>query len=515
MTTTDVHPLPGERQRSPLMEMLLLAAPTVAAMSSFTLMQFLDKLMVSRIGPDPIYVGAQGNGGLSSWVPISVGFGLLNVINTFVAQNLGNKTPERGPAYCWAGMWISVVYWLVVLVPVGLALPMIYALARPSGLTPEQLAETILRDQMAASYAQVLLYTGVISLMAKGVAQFFYGMHRPVVVLCAVVGGNITNLVFNTLFIYGPVAPARTDVAIIDGWFALSAEFCRTMSIPQMGVTGAAIGTAIGTLVEMLIPLVVFLSPAYRRVYQTIAHWKPSVRHMKDLVRIGWPAALMFGNEMICWAVFMVYQVGHFGPKHSSAGWIAHQWMAVSFMPTVGITIAISAMVGKCMGMRRPDLAEQRTWLGVKLSVGYMCVCGVLFVVFREQLTSVFIDPKTAEADRALLLALGSKFLIAVAAFQFFDGIAMSLSAALRGAGDTRWPGLATIILSWTVIVGGGWALVFLAPTLESLGPWIAASVYIVLLAGAMLWRFQRKHWTRIDLLTSGEPRGEDQAAKA
>ncbi len=35
-------------------------------------MTMTDKWLCSQIGPDPIYVGAQGNGGLAAWVPISV-----------------------------------------------------------------------------------------------------------------------------------------------------------------------------------------------------------------------------------------------------------------------------------------------------------------------------------------------------------------------------------------------------------------------------------------------------------
>ena len=78
-----------------LKEFLLIAAPVVATMTSYTLMQFVDKLMVSRISPDPIYVGAQGNGGLLSFVPIAIAMGLLTVINTYVSQNLGAKTPDH------------------------------------------------------------------------------------------------------------------------------------------------------------------------------------------------------------------------------------------------------------------------------------------------------------------------------------------------------------------------------------------------------------------------------------
>ena len=85
-----------------LRELLVVAVPSIATMVSFTSMQFVDKLMVSRIGPDPVYVGAQGNGGLAAFVPVSVAMGILTVINTYVSQNLGAGRPERSPAYaCW------------------------------------------------------------------------------------------------------------------------------------------------------------------------------------------------------------------------------------------------------------------------------------------------------------------------------------------------------------------------------------------------------------------------------
>ncbi len=110
---------------------------------------------------------------------------------------------------------------------------------------------------------------------------------------------------------------------------------------------GAAVGTVIGTAVEFAIPMAVFLSPAVNRRYRTRAAWRPSPAHLKDLLRIGWPGGLMFGNEMICWGIFMVYLVGMFGPEHSTAGWIAHQWMALSFMPAVGISVATTAIVAE------------------------------------------------------------------------------------------------------------------------------------------------------------------------
>ncbi|MGA1018336.1 MAG: MATE family efflux transporter, partial [Phycisphaerales bacterium] len=69
------------------------AWPTVLTMASYTVMQFVDSVIVARIGP--IEVAAQGNGGVWSFVPVSFVFGLLTVVNTFAAQNLGAKRIDR------------------------------------------------------------------------------------------------------------------------------------------------------------------------------------------------------------------------------------------------------------------------------------------------------------------------------------------------------------------------------------------------------------------------------------
>jgi hypothetical protein len=37
-------------------------------MTSYTVMQFIDALMVKEIGEDPVYVAAQGNGGIIAWL---------------------------------------------------------------------------------------------------------------------------------------------------------------------------------------------------------------------------------------------------------------------------------------------------------------------------------------------------------------------------------------------------------------------------------------------------------------
>ncbi len=457
-------------------------------MTSYTLMTFTDKWLVSRISPDPIYVGAQGNGGLVSWVAISLCHGLLMVVNTYVAQNLGAGKPERGPPYAWNAIWIALAFWLVVLIPYSLALPLILHAA---GVHDAQAA-------LASEYGRILLWGAGFTLAARAISQFFFGMHKAGVVLVAGVVANLINLWISAALVFGS-QNMPSSLGILGD---LAVWLARLLHVTApMGIAGSAIGTVVATAIELSIPLALFLSPAYAKRLKTRDSWRPSLAHCRELFRLGWPGALYLSNEMVCWGFFMVYLVSHFGKHHATAGWIAHQYMSLSFMPTVGISVAVTAAVGKCMGMQRPDLAARRAWVGVGLSASYMTLCAAAFLLFREDLIRLFIEPDTSPQDRLDLVRLGSKFLIATATFQFFDGVAMTLSGALRGAGDTVWPGVVTLLCSWTIIVGGGLAMIHLFPTLESLGPWIAAAAYIIVLGLAFLARFLSGRWRSIRLV--------------
>jgi MATE family multidrug resistance protein len=137
----------------------------------------------------------------------------------------------------------------------------------------------------------------------------------------------------------------------------------------------------------------------------------------------------------------------------------------------------------------------------VRLGVAYMGTCGVLFVVFREPLAHFFVTDGTPPEQRAELVRLAGQMLIAAAAFQLFDAVAMVLTGALRGAGDTFYPGAVTVVASWSVIVGGGLLITRLFPDLKSVGAWIAAALYIFTLCVALLVRFAGGKWMQIRLL--------------
>src|SRR5690606_34851070 len=194
------------------------------------------------------------------------------------------------------------------------------------------------------------------------------------------------------------------------------------LNIPAMGVTGAALGTVIGSGVELTIPLGLFLSRRLHRRFGTRTPWRPAWGPMRDVLKLGWPGALMFVNEMICWGALMVWLVPLAGKAagddpvlHNTAGWIVLRYMHLSFMPAVGLSIAVTAIVGRCMGMARPDLATRRAMLGLAVAVGYMGACALAFILFRGPMIEAFTPDDMSPEDLARLIEIGGAIMIAAA----------------------------------------------------------------------------------------------------
>lgn len=473
----------------PLREVWSIAWPTILTMTSYTIMQFVDALMVGQVGP--VELTAQNNGGVWTFTPLAWVMGALTVVNTYTAQNLGAGRPESGSKYGWTAIWVSVLAWLVFMLPAAALVPHLFGAMKSH--SPELV-------RMESGYARILLSGSVFMLCARGIGHYFFGMHRPKIITIATVAGNITNVILNYILIFGEagLTAYADDGSVL---FALPG----VPGAPTLGVYGAAVATIIGTTVEFSIPLAVFLSPKWNRRYHTRAAWRPRWKTFREVVKLGWPCSIQWGNEIVCWSLFMSVIIGTFGEAHMTAGWIGLRYMHLAFMPTVGVATAVSSLVGKYIGAGRPNTGVARARLGLVIAVAYMTFCGGVFYLFRHQLVSLFVGGDTPPEQVREIIAIGGRIMVCAAVFQFFDAFGIVYSFALRGAGDTLWPSVATIVLSWSFIVGAGWLLAHLKPEWESLGPWIGAATFIIVFGITMAWRFESGKWRSIKLLDTPE----------
>lgn len=455
------------------------AWPTVVTMLSYTLMQFVSAMMVAQV--NPLALAAQGNGAVWSFVPLAFLFGMLSLVNAFVAQSVGAGRHDAVPRYVWAGLWVAFLSWIAIMVPWGIVLPFIFTKLPHD---PELV-------RLETLYGQIMSFGAIIPLASKAVSNVFFGLQRPRVITVAAIAGNVANFVISYVLIFGERGLPEWGVPGVPG-------------VPAMGVVGAAFGTLGGVSVELLLPLSLLFGRTMNERWGTRRAWRFPKREVRDLLRVGGPASIQFGNEIVCWAVFMSVLVGSFGSMHLTAGWATLRYMHLSFMPAVGFSVAATSLVGRSIGEGRPDLARRRARTAACMATCYMGVCAALMILFREPLISIFTSGVSTSAEEAAaILEIGGRLMICAAVFQVFDAIGIVYSGALRGAGDTFVPSMATLVLGWSLIVGAGAALVHWAPGLTSLGPWIAAAAYIILLGVWMAVRFERGRWMTRRLVTA------------
>ena len=79
--------------------MLKLSAPMIVMHLSFTIMQFVDRYMVSKLGTEAL--AAVLPAGMVSFVPGSFAIGVVVSVATFVSQSLGRGEKKNCASYCW------------------------------------------------------------------------------------------------------------------------------------------------------------------------------------------------------------------------------------------------------------------------------------------------------------------------------------------------------------------------------------------------------------------------------
>ena len=450
------------RRQVPL-KLLALAAPIVAAMISRTVMSFVDFVMVSRLGTEA--QAAIMPAGISLFCLIAFGMGLTSSVATFASQSFGRGRMSDCSAYAWQGLYLSLALGLAAL-PVWWLVPGFFALAGH---------ESVVQD-MEVTYAQIGILGIGPTVAAAALANFFNGVHRPAV---GMIGSIIAN-VFN----------AAANYALIFGHWGF----------PRLGIAGAAWATLAAATLQAAIMFFWLLRPVINKQFASRRTFRPSLKRIRALVWIGLPAGAQFAIELLAWTAFILFLVGRFGTVQLAATNLVFKLGELSFMPAVGLGVALTSAVGKAIGQGRKDLARLNARWAAAIAVGYMGVIGVCYLTMGRTLAGLLtLDGQVVDVAVVLL--------VFCAAYQVFDGLAIVYTHALRGAGDNHWPALFGVLCAWPLLIGGGYLVAIGVPQWKSFGPWAVATCCLAI-SGIVFWaRFTFGPWERIDLLGDDEHR--------
>jgi MATE family multidrug resistance protein len=458
-----------EQRREELRGVIAMAVPMVITLCSRMLMDLADFFMISRlpVGAD-IAQAAILPAQITLWTFIVTGMATVSINSTFVSQSTGRGRDRDAGVYTWQAVYIGGFYGVLGLMLYPL-LPGIFELIDHA---PEVQALEVI-------YARICLLTVGPTIITEAFASFFNGVHRPKVTMWSAIEANLLNVVVSMVLIFG--------------WWIF----------PAMGIAGAAWGTLIGVVYRMVRLGVTFGWGRFAAGYAPRATWRLDWVKLRSVLRTGLPQGLQATSDVCVWMVFINVLTGQmFGQTALVASNVAWQYLRISFMPTFGIGIALTALVGKAIGQRDFDLARRYTRIALGILIGYMALLSLVYYLRRYWLIELFND------DLAVI-AIGGGVMICAVVWQVFDGAAIGYHAALKGAGDTFWPAVLFIISHWVIVIGGGYAMAKLYPDLGILGPWMAAATLIIFLSVALWWRWRSNAWQRIDIFR-GEARGDE-----
>ncbi len=166
---------------------------------------------------------------------------------------------------------------------------------------------------------------------------------------------------------------------------------------------------------------------------------------LRDSLRIGLPVSMQ-NLSFAIGAVVIQALINSFQSDFMAGFNAANKIDAFAFLPLMSFSNAITTYVGQNVGAGRWDRVKAGIRATMLLSVGsVIAISGALFI-WAEQLIGMFsIEPAVIESGRV--------YLVTVVPFYFLLAILFVLNGAMRGAGSTMIPLLATITSLWLVRV--------------------------------------------------------------
>ncbi len=427
-----------------------------------TLTTTVDLIMVGRLSDPAVALASVGFGGQIVFFTFTVMIGITAGTVALVARAVGAKDKEQASHVLGQSLLVGLV------------------LSIPVALVGVLFGESIVA-LFGAERAVILSGGGYISTIFLAAPSLFVifisisalrGAGDTITPLWVGVVINVINVVMNFHLIFG----ATYQLGGLQ------------VTIPTLGVQGAAIGTSIAFTSGALLYLFLFLRGRLRlRLTRSSPFWNGET--VRRILRIGYPAALeqvAFQIGILIWIAMVV----SFGTAAFAAHNVGLRIQSFAFMPGLGFSIAAAALVGQNLGAEDPKEAERSGWESTKMGLLVMGVVGIFNFAAAPWIALVFTDDPAVVDLTVTFIRVHALSIPAV-------GIFFSLSGALRGAGDTRWPFFATLLgiyavrlpLSYLLGYSLGWGV---------LGIWLTLPLEYYLRSIVVGQRFQTGAWKAV-----------------
>lgn len=427
----------------------LLAIPMMLELSLESVFALVDMFFVGKLGQNAI--AAVGLTESVITLVYSVAIGLSTAATAIVARRIGEKNPE---AAAHAG-----VQALIVALAVTVVISVTGAVFAADILRLMGGNEEVVRD--GAVFTRIMFGGSVAIMLIFLINGIFRGAGDAAMAMKSLWVASAINIILCPVFIH------------------------------FFGLKGAAIATTIGRSTGVFYQCYhLFKGSGILRFYRS--HFKPDGALVKAIINIAWPATFQFIIASGSW-IIITRLVAETGGTSASAGCqIALRNFVFFILPAWGLSNAAATLVGQNLGAKLPERAEQSVYITMRYNVIFMAFVMVLFVFFSPPIVRFF------SADAAVV-AFGARALQIMGSGFIFYGMAMVMTQALNGAGDTRTPTIINFVGFWLIQIPLAYVFA-LALKLGSAGALIAIPVAETLIALLAFYYFRKGKWKQVQV---------------
>ena len=439
-------------------EVLKIAIPMIISAGSWAIMTFADRVMLTWYSGESVgsATAAAAAAGSLVFVVTALPFGIVMLVTTFVAQYYGAGKHHRIGPIVWQGIFF------------GMAVAPFYLLAKPLFMAVFHAMEhDPVLITMEERYLHYALFGVGAQVSGEAVAAFFIGRGKTQTVMVVNVTSVSLNVLLNYLLIFGK-------------W-----------GFPEMGIGGAALATTFCTWLRFFaFFILIFMASGKRDPFGFIKGCRFDFPLMRRLMRFGLPSGLEFFLENAGFGAFILL-MGSISTQSMTATSIAFSLNALSFLPLIGMGIAVMSMVGRYLGENKPELAQRATLTALTLGTVTNVFFVVLYLFFPDQLLYAFLkfgDP----IEFAPLRDMTVMILRFIAIYLLFDGINIIFMSTIKGAGDTMYLFLITLIMSPMLPIA---CAIAMACGFGLFTCWLIVTIWICVFAACFCVRFWQGKW--------------------
>ncbi len=431
-------------------EILALALPIIAGMTSQNVLNLVDTAMVGRLGAEAL--AGVGLVSFLSFLSVAAVTGMSSAVQAQAARRAGEGNKAQTAVSLNGGLLISLCYGLPASV-------LLWILAEP-------IIAALVADQAVVKEGVAYFEMRLLAIIAVGMNFAFRGFwsatHQTRLYMRTLMIMHVINIFLNYTLIFG------------------------NFGFPAMGTQGAGLGTAI----SMWCGTLIYFATAFKHALGSgFLERIPSADQMLSLLRLGFPSSVqqvLFagGFTVLFWIIAQV------GTSELAVANVLINISLVAFLPGMGFGIAAATLAAQALGRQAPGQAYRWGWDVCRVGSVVFVLLGLLMLSATDQVLGLFLT------DRELV-SLGRWPLRLVGLSIAIDGIGLILMQALLGVGASKTVMLVGVGLQW---------LVFL-PVAYVLGPilgfglfaiWLAMTLYRGLQAGIFATIWYRQRWQSI-----------------